>query len=230
MNTVKAPRPAWLDDPEVGLMLRVQGGDTAVFAELVCRYWLRIFGRFCRWLGDRAEAEDLTQDVFLRVYRYRDRYQARAKFATWLFHITRNVARNALRSRRRRPCLRLEALAGPGDQPGGAWLVADRAEPPSRPLERAELADKVRSAVSGLTDRQRAAVELHEFEDRTYSEVAGALAMSPKAVKSLLYRARKHLRARLGPFLEGRESPKKLGGRPKKVEAPARPPGRRNGM
>jgi RNA polymerase sigma-70 factor (ECF subfamily) len=206
MTTVKAPRrrprPAWHDDPEVGLMLRVQGGDTTAFAELVRRYRLRIFGRFCRWLGDRAEAEDLTQDVFLRVYRYRDRYQPRAKFATWLFHITRNVARNAVRSRRRRPCLHLETLAGGTDHPAGEWLLPDRGEPPSRPLERAELAGKVRTAVSGLADRQRAAVELHQFQDRTYSEVADALAMSPKAAKSLLYRARNQLRVSLGPFMD----------------------------
>jgi RNA polymerase sigma-70 factor, ECF subfamily len=185
------------DDPEVGLMLRVRGGDGAAFAELVRRYRLRVFGRFCRWLGDRAEAEDLTQDVFLRVYRYRDRYEPRAKFATWLFHITRNVARNAVRSRRRRPCLRLEALAGPGDPAAGEWLLPDRGEPPSRPLERAELAGQVRSAVSDLADRQRTAVELHQFHDHTYAEVADALAMSPKAAKSLLYRARNQLRVSL---------------------------------
>jgi RNA polymerase sigma-70 factor (ECF subfamily) len=210
MNTVPAPRAAWLDDPEVGLMLRVQGGDTAVFAELVRRYWPRVFGRLCRWLGDRAEAADLTQDVFLRAYRYRDRYGARARFATWLFHITRNVARNAVRARRRRPCLHVESLAG-----GGEWLLADRGEPPSRPLERAELAGKVRSAVSGLAERQRAAVELHAFEGRTYAEVADALATSPEAAKSLLYRARNQLRAGLGPFMEGRETkraPRRPGG------------------
>jgi RNA polymerase sigma-70 factor (ECF subfamily) len=186
------------EDPEVGLMLRVRGGDGAAFDELVRRYRLRVFGRFCRWLGDRAEAEDLTQDVFLRVYRYRDRYQPRAKFATWLFHITRNVARNALRSRRRRPCLRLETLAGPGDAFGAEWLLPDRGEPPSRPLERAELAGQVRSAVSGLAERQRTAVELHQFHERTYTEVAAALDMSPKAAKSLLYRARNQLRVTLG--------------------------------
>jgi RNA polymerase sigma-70 factor (ECF subfamily) len=191
-------RPRRPEDPEVALMLRVRGGDGAAFDELVRRYRLRVFGRFCRWLGDRAEAEDLTQDVFLRVYRYRERYQPRAKFATWLFHITRNVARNALRSRRRRPCLRLEALAATGDQAGGEWLLPDRGEPPSRPLERAELAGQVRSAVSGLADRQRAAVELHQFHDRTYTEVAAALEMSPKAAKSLLYRARNQLRVSLG--------------------------------
>jgi RNA polymerase sigma-70 factor (ECF subfamily) len=185
-------------DPEAGLMLQVRGGDGAAFTELVRRYRLRVFGRFCRWLGDRAEAEDLTQDVFLRVYRYRDRYQPRAKFATWLFHITRNVARNALRARRRRPCLRLEALAGPADQPAGAWLLPDRGDPPSRPLERAELAGQVRSAVSNLADRQRTALELHQFQDHTYTEVAAALEMSPKAAKSLLYRARNQLRVTLG--------------------------------
>lgn len=211
MKTVKAAprrRPAGYDDPEVELMLLVQRGDAAAFAELVRRYRLRIFGRFCRWLGDRSEAEDLTQDVFLRVYRYRDRYQPRAKFATWLFHITRNVARNALRSRRRRPCLRLEALAGAGDHAGAEWLLPDRGDPPSRPLERAELAGKVRSAVSGLADRQRTALELHQFEDHTYTEVAAALAMSPKAAKSLLYRARNQLRESLGSFMREGTAPR----------------------
>jgi len=206
MSTVKtAPqrrRPIRYEDPEVELMLRVQRGDTGAFAELVRRYRLRIFGRFCRWLGDRSEAEDLTQDVFLRVYRYRDRYQPRARFATWLFHITRNVARNALRSRRRRPCLRLETLAAPGDAAPGEWLLPDRGDSPSRPLERAELAGKVRSAVSGLADRQRTALELHQFQDRTYAEVAAELDMTPKAAKSLLYRARNELRESLSAFME----------------------------
>jgi RNA polymerase sigma-70 factor (ECF subfamily) len=196
----RRPSPGRTDDPEVVLMLRVQDGDTAAFAELVRRYRSRVLGRFCRWLGDRSEAEDLTQDVFLRVYRYRDRYQPRAKFATWLFHIARNVARNALRSRRRRPCLHLETLTAAGEH-AGEWLLPDRGEPPCRPLERAELAGKVRTAVSGLADRQRTAVELHQFEHRTYSEVAAALAMSPKAAKSLLYRARNQLRESLSPFM-----------------------------
>jgi RNA polymerase sigma-70 factor (ECF subfamily) len=205
MTALKAAprrRGARHDDPEVELMLRVKKGDTAAFAELVRRYRLPIFGRFVRWLGDRAEAEDLTQDVFLRIFRYRDRYQPRAKFATWLFHITRNVARNALRSRKRRPCVRLETLTAADEPSAGEWLLFDHGDSPSRPLERAELAVKVRSAVSGLAERQRAALELHQFEDRTYTEVAAALAMSPKAAKSLLYRARNQLRECLGAFVK----------------------------
>jgi RNA polymerase sigma-70 factor (ECF subfamily) len=195
-------RARWIEDPEVCLMLRVRDGDDAAFADLVSRYRMQIFGRFCRWLGDREEAEDLTQDVFLRLYRSRERYKPRAKFATWLFHIARNVARNALRTRRRRPCLHLEALACADGNASSEWLLPDRGEPPSRPLERAELAGKVRSAVSDLGERQRTAVELHQFQDRTYSEVAAAMAMTPKAAKSLLYRARNQLRESLEPFME----------------------------
>src|SRR6266511_1897168 len=194
----KQSNSAFPSDPEVVLMLRVQGGDGGAFEELVGRYWSLVFGHFCRRLGDRAEAEDLTQDVFLRLYRYRTRYQPRAKFATWLFHITQNVARNALRSRRRKPCLRLNVVLGSDDGQLSERFLPDRGEAPSRPLERAELAATVRSAVSRLADRQRTALELHQFEDCTYTEVAEEMDMSPKAAKSLLYRARNQLRESLG--------------------------------
>jgi RNA polymerase sigma-70 factor (ECF subfamily) len=199
-RTPKAPRaPRWLDDPEVRLMLRVQDGDGSAFAELERRYGPRVFGYFCRQLGDRSEAEDLTQEVFLRLYRARHTYRPRARFATWVFHITQNVARNALRSRRRRPCVRLDGAAAEGDLLEA--LLSDRGEGPSRPLERDELAVVVRAAVAGLAGRQRAAVELHQFEDRTYAEVAAELDMTPKAAKSLLYRARNQLRVSLTPFM-----------------------------
>jgi RNA polymerase sigma-70 factor, ECF subfamily len=194
-----------LDDPEVGLMLRVQEGDSEAFAELVARYWTRVFGRFCRWLGDRQEAEDRTQDVFLRLYRSRTRYQPRARFATWLFHIAQNVARNAVRSRRRRPCLSLAVLAGGGEGADLEGVLPDRSEAPSQPLERAELAVQVREAVSHLADRQRTALEMHQFQNRTYSEIAAEMDMSPKAAKSLLYRARNQLRESLEPIVELRE-------------------------
>jgi RNA polymerase sigma-70 factor (ECF subfamily) len=190
-------------DPEVDLMLRVQRDDDGAFGELIDRYWTRIFGSFYRRLGDRQEAEDLAQEVFLRLYRHRKRYQARAKFATWLYHISQNVARNALRSRRRHPLVRLPSAGGPsGEGPlaEGAWPM--REEPPSRPMERAELACLVREAVSHLGGRQRAALELHQFQERTYAEVAEELDMSPKAAKSLLYRARNQLRHSLGRVLE----------------------------
>jgi RNA polymerase sigma-70 factor, ECF subfamily len=181
-------------------MLRVQRGDPGAFSLLVATYWNQVFGRFYRRLGDRQEAEDLTQDVFLRLYRYRTRYQPRAKFATWLYHITQNVARNAIRSRRRRPCQPLGAIdLGSGETVPDRFLT-DRSESPSRPLERAEVAGVVRGAMSALGRRQRRALELHQFNDRTYVEVAAEMDMSPKAAKSLLYRARNQLRAVLTPM------------------------------
>ena len=180
-----------LEDPDVRLMLRVRDGDAAAFAELIGSYSTRVFGYLYRQIGDRAEAEDLTQEVFMRLYRARERYQPTARFGTWVFHVTQNVARNALRSRRRRPWVPLDGTFGEQGQP------LDRSEAPSRPMERCELADAVRTAVAGLGSRQRAAVELHQFHDCTYAEVAAELDMTPKAAKSLLYCARNQLRESL---------------------------------
>src|SRR5438445_4747980 len=115
MRTSQAPptrRPT--PDADALLMLAVQRDQPGAFDELVDHYWMRVFGRLYRQLGDRQEAEDLTQDVFLRVYRARKRYRPRAKFATWLFHIAQNVARNAVRSRRRHPRHRHDLPACPG--------------------------------------------------------------------------------------------------------------------
>ena len=204
MTTVESQLPSppsgawkgWSDDPDVQLMHRVKEGDDDAFALLQEQYTPRVFGYFCKQLRDRGEAEDLTQEVFLRLYRSRLRYQPRAKFATWIFHITHNVARNAIRSRRRRPCVHLDPEA-PASRGLLEAVLVDCEGTPSRPLERSELACQVRAAVAGLASRQRAAVELHQFHDRTYAEVADELNMSPKAAKSLLYRARNQLRETL---------------------------------
>ena len=147
-------------------MLRVQDGDAMAFDELEKTYRTRVLGWFCRRLGDRIEAEDLTQEVFLRLYRARATYRPSARFSTWVFHITQNVARNALRTRKRRPCVPLD------------------------------------TASAGLAGRQRAAVELHQFSDLTYTQVAAELDMTPKAAKSLLYRARNQLRVSLAAFVQ----------------------------
>src|SRR5438876_7855312 len=109
-RTQVPPRQA--DDPDVDLMFRVQRDEPDAFAELTERFSTRIFARLFRTLHDRQEAEDLTQDVFMRLYRSRRRYQARAKFSTWLYHITQNVVRNALRRRRRHAWLHFGPLLG----------------------------------------------------------------------------------------------------------------------
>src|SRR4051794_7020145 len=203
-STCLEPQPArrgrgYQDDPDVRLMLLARGGDAAAFAQLQARYTPRVLGYFCRVLRDRAAAEDLTQDVFLRLYRSRASYQPRARFSTWVFHVTRNVARNAVRSRQRRLFTRLDSQAPTSQQLAGI-LVAP-AEAPSRRLEREELACAVRAAVERLRGRQRTAIELHQLQGRTYAEVAAELDMTPKATKSLLYRARNQLRETLKSLL-----------------------------
>jgi RNA polymerase sigma-70 factor, ECF subfamily len=192
---------SWREDPDVERMLRVQRDDAAAFAELVDRYRVRIFGHFLRRLGDRQEAEDLTQEVFLRLYRHRKRYQPRARFATWIFHITHNLACNAIRSRHNRRRIRLDPAPGSEESSVPEELHRQRDSSPSRSLEQAELSGVVRAAVSGLAQRQRTAVELHQFHNRTYAEVAAELDMSAKAAKSLLYRARGQLRVVLAGFM-----------------------------
>jgi RNA polymerase sigma-70 factor (ECF subfamily) len=191
------------DDPEIGLMLRVQRDEAGAFADLLERYWKQVFGRFYRQLGDRQEAEDLAQEVFLRIYRHRKRYQPTARFGTWLFHITQNVARNALRSRRRHPSVHLDALGRSAGQDSLLERVlAARGEPPAKAMERDEEVRIVRAAVAALANRQRRALQLHQFQDRTYAQVAAEMDMSPKAAKSLLYRARNQLRANLTAFMQ----------------------------
>jgi RNA polymerase sigma-70 factor (ECF subfamily) len=185
-------------DADAARMMRARRGDVVAFAELVDRYWPPVVGWFVRQLGDRQDAEDLAQEVFLRIYRARHRYRPRAKFSTWLFHVAANVARNAVRSRRRRPCRPLGRLCGPlGDDAFSRRYLPDRGGDPARPLERAELAGQVRGALAGLAGRQRLALEL-KCEDRSYQEIARRLALSPEATKSLLYRARQQLKMSLG--------------------------------
>jgi RNA polymerase sigma-70 factor (ECF subfamily) len=192
--TAVACRPSkktCLQDPDVVLMLRVRRDEPGAFADLVASHGQRIFARFFRSFQDRQEAEDLTQDVFLRVYRSRKRYEPTARFSTWLFHITQNVARNAFRNRRRLTsmCRHFESA-----EVGCAGRMEAGLHSPSRSLERLELAGAVRAAVSGLAERQRAALEMYQFQNRSYAEIADALVLTTKATKSLLYRARMQLK------------------------------------
>jgi RNA polymerase sigma-70 factor (ECF subfamily) len=184
------PRVNYRDDPDVVLMLRVQRGDTAAFAELVRTYQDRVFARLLRAVGDRQLAEDLTQDVFLRLYRCRKRYEPRARLSTWIYHISGNVVRNALRTRRRHAWLHFAPL----EQTEGRFpeRFADAAA--TDPVERSETAGRVRDALSALMARQRRALELQHYDDRSYPEIASDLSLTQKAAKSLLYRARVELR------------------------------------
>jgi RNA polymerase sigma-70 factor (ECF subfamily) len=191
-----------LRDPDIRLMLRVRDDDPAAFAELVERFQHRLVAVMHHLVGNPDEAEDLAQEVFLRVYRIRKKYRPKAKFSTWLFTIANNLALNALRDRQRRPVLPLEVReSGPLGPRPAENAAAARDEPPTHGLAQQELADVIRRALDGLNERQRVAIVLNKFEDMNYAEIAEVMDLSTKAVKSLLSRARMRLREALQGYI-----------------------------
>jgi RNA polymerase sigma-70 factor, ECF subfamily len=191
-----------LRDPDIRLMLRVREDDAGAFEELVELYQHRLVAVMNHLVGNAEEAEDLAQEVFLRVYRTRKKYHPRSKFSTWLFTIANNLALNALRSRKRKPILLLPFQdSGPLGPRPAERLVQDRGSGPVRRLERQELTELIRRALEGLNERQRMAVVLNKFEDMNYAEIAEVMGLTTKAVKSLLSRARENLRAALSHYI-----------------------------
>ena len=190
-------------DPSTALMLRVRDGDAAAFTELVGLWQGRLVTLFLHHTGDHATAEDLAQEVFLRVYRSRAGYKPTAKFTTWIHTIANNVASDL----RQRAYRRLErgvpvTASASSSRIGLAELaVAASGLVPARLADRRELREVVRRAVADLGERQRMAVLLAKFEQCSYEEIAAAMGLSVPAVKSLLFRARDQLRAALGPYL-----------------------------
>jgi RNA polymerase sigma-70 factor (ECF subfamily) len=187
---------AWRDDPDVQRMQRAAQGDQQAFDELRERYAPRVLGLLVRVLHHRTDAEDALQEVFLRLYRSRHRYQPRAGFATWIFHIAHNVARNAQRTRRRKPLRCLDFTESRALSLAERKLVTE-AEAPEALSERRERIQQVRQAVAALGGRTARALQMHQLEGQTYHQVAAALNITPKAAKSLLYRARNQLREHL---------------------------------
>jgi RNA polymerase sigma-70 factor, ECF subfamily len=196
-------------DPDVRLMLEVRDDNAVAFEELVARYQGRLVTVLKHLVGSREQAEDLAQEVFLRVYRARKTYQPGAKFATWLFTIANHAARNALRDRSRRHEVTLPARdSGPlGAWPMAKTLQASSGQMPARQLDKVEMCAVVRMALDALGERQRMAVLLSKFEGMSYAEIANIMESSPQAIKSLLSRARENLREVLQPYFEGGASP-----------------------
>ena len=196
--------PYELRDPDVRLMLKVRDGDASAFEELVLRYQNRLLAILEHLVGNRDLAEDLTQEVFMRVYRARERYTPGAKFSTWLFTIANNVASNARRTlaRRREVHVDSSASGSMGADPLAQMALAASGQMPTRQLDKSEIQDMVQRAIGELSERQRLAVLLSKFEGMSYTDIAEVMELSPQAVKSLLSRARGSLRDVLTPYLE----------------------------
>lgn len=184
-------------DPDAALMVSVCRGNEASFEALLARHRNGVVNHLYRLVRNRAIAEELAQDVFLRVYRFRDRYQPEAKFSTWLFRITTNVALNWRRdSRRESTHLSLDvALHDPRP-----IQVADRSPRADERLLAELHAMEIRDAIESLPAKQLAAVLMHKYEGMDYAAIAHVLGCSIPALKSLLFRAYETLRRRLAHF------------------------------
>lgn len=176
------------------LMLRVRDGDSRSFALLLERHRTPVIHFLYRMIGNQAVAEELAQEVFLRVYRSRGSYEPTARFTTWLYRIATHLALNQIRDRRH--------------ERGSESLEEDRGEGPARQLQdrglnveqrmlRQARFDEVRQAIDTLPAKQKAAVLMHKYQEMEYTQIAGVLSCSESAVKSLLFRAYETLRSRL---------------------------------
>jgi RNA polymerase sigma-70 factor (ECF subfamily) len=181
-------------DFDAELMLRVKEGDGASFGVLLEKHRSSVVHFLYRMIQNHAVAEELAQEVFLRVYRSRSTYEPTAKFTTWLFRIATHLALNALRDgKNERSQERLDDDSS--DMP--ARQVSDRRPSVEQSMVYQAKLDEIRRAIAALPEKQRAAVLMHKYEEMEYSQIAKVLACSESAVKSLLFRAYETLRARL---------------------------------
>ncbi len=192
---------------DIARMQRVRGGDRDAFAELVECHQARVIGTVARMLGPdaAADAEDIAQQVFLRVWKSAPRYEPTAKFTTWLYTITRNLVFNDLRRRKSRPVTSFDAPA-PSDESAAFAPVQfeDRAATaPDAILLETELQDAIAAAMDALPETQRMALILRRYEELPYEDIARVLDLTVPAVKSVLFRARTELREKLARYLHG---------------------------
>ncbi len=178
-----------LGESDAALMQQVAAGESEAFGQLIARYQHPVINTIYRAIGDRWEAEDLAQRVFLQVYRAAPRYRAKAKFTTWLFTIVHNIIRNEYRRRSRHPAASLEEL-----QETNPSMADPTTADPATTAAANELQEQIQTAIANLPTQQRTALILCRYQGSSYEEIAAVLGCSVSAVKSLLHRARITLR------------------------------------
>lgn len=188
--------PAEALDKDTELMVRFSEGDDDAFVQLTERHRKRVLNIAQRFVGDRATADDIAQEAFVRVHQARGRYRPTSKFSTWLYQIVANLCLNEMRRRKRRPAwLWGGAEDSPQEQAPGAGPN------PEESYQRGELSRAVHEALARLPEKQRMAVILNRFEELSYEEVASVLGCSVGAVDGLLSRAKATLRRELAPYV-----------------------------
>ena len=186
------------NERDVELMGKVGAGDIRAFEELVELHQRAVIGTVAKMLGNASDAEDIAQQVFVRIWKSAVRYEAQAKFTTWLFTITRNLVFNEVRRRQRKPTVSVDER----EETTHRTVEDLQAVSPDDEMLQTELEEAIDRAIQGLPDKQRMAVVLRRYEEMPYEEIAAVLEMSIPAVKSLLFRARAHLKEALQRYLD----------------------------
>ena len=190
----------WSAMTDAEIMLRVREGDDAGFNFLIEKYRKPIINFMFRMVHNQAVAEELAQDVFLRVYRSRETYRAEAKFTTWLYRIATNLGVNHARDTRHERSAQTIYLDQPDQETGTTPDVADMHPGAEEELVRDERMRAIRKHVMALPERQRTAVLMHKYQEMDYKEIGAVLKLSESATKSLLFRAYQTLRENLKQF------------------------------
>jgi RNA polymerase sigma-70 factor (ECF subfamily) len=199
-SALATPVPAdGMDDAAV--MLRVRSGDQTAFDYLVQKYRRPMVRFMYRMAHNTAAAEDLAQEVFLRVYRSRESYEASAKFTTWLYRIASNLAVNHARDTRHERAENQVSLDEPDEETGMTMDVADSTLSVEENIVRRERMMAIREKVHALPERQKIAVIMHKYQQMDYKQIGKVLKLSESATKSLLFRAYETLRVQLKDFV-----------------------------
>lgn len=204
LNPPEPQRPvnyAQDETSDAAVMLRVAAGDEAGFNFLVGKYHRAMINFLFRMVHNQAVAEELAQEVFLRVYRSRESYRAEAKFTTWLYRIATNLAVNHARDTKHERAASTIYLDAPDEESGTTPDVADDAPSVEQRIVRDERMAAIRAHVMALPERQRMAVLMHKYQGMDYRQIGDVLKLSESATKSLLFRAYQTLRDKLKDFV-----------------------------
>lgn len=176
------------------LMIRCRNGDMSAFELLVSRYQNAILNFIYRSIGDYHQAEDLSQETFLRVFKSASRYEPRAQFKNWLYRIAVNLCKNEHRDRQRHGLSSLEDFMTDEDGKINCTALKDFSQMPDVLYEKKEQQILIRQAVDSLPENQRLAIIMVTYQNLRYDEIADTLGCSVSAVKSLIHRARQNLK------------------------------------
>jgi RNA polymerase sigma-70 factor (ECF subfamily) len=195
--------PIAMDDADEALVERCKANDLHAFEELVRRYQTKIYNFVCKMTGDSADAEDIAQDVFVRVYQSVHRFRGESTFQTWVFRIAMNMCVDRSRRTQRRVPVAYSLDASPEEgAEDSAREIPDETQVPERLAERAELQLEVRRCLAGMSAKLRTVVILYDIQGLSYEEIAQTLRCPIGTVKSRLFNARAELGRRLQPYLE----------------------------